>query len=191
VLRATSVPEELTEIKIAVSDERAHPELVGQGQGGAVVTFRCPEIGSRVAGEDGAEQVHGPRLVTALLVLLRQGHGLLRALASLVAAALAQVSFAEPQLHGSPAHRLMVVMTVPFLSSSTIVPGRRFSARVPRPERPGHSLGRQAGQLGRRRFRDRRCLGVRHRVRRATDGARVGVGKIGHDRLHRYAIGPA
>ena len=106
-LRATSVPEELTEITMAVSDERAHPELVGQGQGGAVVTLRNLEIGTSVPGEDGAEQVDGPRLVTALLVLLRQGHGLLRALASLVEAAFAQVSLAEPrELQGTPhAHR--------------------------------------------------------------------------------------
>ncbi len=92
---------------MAVGDERTHAELVGQGQGGAVVASAVTRSAVGVAGEDGAEQVDGPRLVTALLVLLRQGHGLLRALASLVEAALAQVSFAEPcELHGTPhAHR--------------------------------------------------------------------------------------
>ena len=58
-------------------------------------------------GGDVTEQAEAPRLVTALLVALRQGHGLLRTLQSVVEPPLEQVCLAEPcELHRpSHAHR--------------------------------------------------------------------------------------
>ena len=107
-LPATTIQEELTESEMAVSDEWTHAELYSQREGSAVMAFCSLAIGGIVAaGKDGTEDVESPRLMTALLMLLGQRHGLLRALPSVVEAAFEQARFAEPrELHGMPhAHR--------------------------------------------------------------------------------------
>jgi hypothetical protein len=65
-------------VEVAVGDEWTHAELAGQGQGLAMVAFR-PLDSRRIAlGGDFTKQAQTPRLVTALSMTLRQGHGLLR-----------------------------------------------------------------------------------------------------------------
>jgi hypothetical protein len=100
-------PQELTEVEVAVGDERLHPELTGQSQGPVVVVFRSLDSRRIATAGDFTEQAETPRLVTTLLVALRQRHGLLRTFQSIVEAPFEQVCLAEPRkLHrSSHAHR--------------------------------------------------------------------------------------
>src|SRR5712692_4008411 len=96
LVRLVGLPEELTQVEVAVGDERTHAEVAGQGQGLAIVAFRRLDSRRIATGDDFAEQAETPRLVAALLVALRQGHGLLCTLQSIVEPPLEQVCLTEP-----------------------------------------------------------------------------------------------
>src|SRR5712691_5223065 len=72
-----------------------------------VVALRLLDSRRIAPGDDFTEQAEAPRLVTALLVELREGHGLPRTFQSIVKAPFEQVRLGEPrELHRPPhAHR--------------------------------------------------------------------------------------
>src|SRR5712664_506144 len=95
LLVLVGLPGEPAEVEVAVGGERPHAEVAGQGQGLAVVTYRRLESRRIATGDDFTEQAKAPRLVPALLMVLRQGHGLLRTFQRVVEPALEQVCLAE------------------------------------------------------------------------------------------------
>jgi hypothetical protein len=68
-------PVELAETKVAVGGERAHAELVGPGEGLAVMSLRRLQIGRVGVGGDLAEEAQDPGLVATLLLLVREVEG--------------------------------------------------------------------------------------------------------------------
>ena len=98
------LPEELPEVKVAVGGEGAHAKFAGQDQGLAGVTFRLLDIRRISPGGDFTDQAKTPRLVTTFLVALRQRHGLLRTLQSIVEVPFEQVCLTEPRELHRPSH---------------------------------------------------------------------------------------
>src|SRR5262249_8458071 len=90
-------PEELAQLGGAVGDERTHPEFLCQRQRCTVGLFGARDIGDITTGGNGPEQAKTPRLVTPLLMLLRQGQGLLRMFHRGVATPIEEVGLSEPR----------------------------------------------------------------------------------------------
>ena len=66
-------PIELAEAEVAVGDERAHPECLGERERVTVVAVSV--LRGLAAGGDLAEEAEGPRLVGALTALAGKGQG--------------------------------------------------------------------------------------------------------------------
>ena len=81
---------------VAVGLERAHAQLLGQGQGLLVVGFGLRGIGGVGVGMDGAKLVQRVRLVPAFLLLPGQVERLARVLPGLLAASRQTTDLAEP-----------------------------------------------------------------------------------------------
>ena len=62
--------------KVAVGQERAHTELLSQGEGLAVVVFGWLDLGGITMRSDLAEEAQGPRLVAPFLVRTGEIKGL-------------------------------------------------------------------------------------------------------------------
>ena len=72
LLRPGHLPQQLAEMEMTVGSQGTHAQLVGQGQGFAVIglcRFGIARIATR---GDFAEQTETPRLLTALLLALGQ-----------------------------------------------------------------------------------------------------------------------
>src|SRR6202795_2013752 len=99
-------------------------------------------------GGDFTEQAEAPRLVTALLVAPREGHGLLRTLPSVVEPPLEQVCLAEPRkLHRpSHAHRAQRCCVSRHLLEQALslerTPGERVCVSETSEDRPGLKIPR-------------------------------------------------
>ena len=73
LLALASAPVELAEAEVAVGDERAHPELLGERER---VTVMAVSVLRRIAaGGDLAEEAERPRFVGALTALAGKGQG--------------------------------------------------------------------------------------------------------------------
>jgi hypothetical protein len=81
---------------VAVGHERAHAELLGQGQGLLVVGFGRRDIWGIGVGMDGAKLVQRNRLVPAFLLLPGQVERLAGVLPGLLAASLKATDLTEP-----------------------------------------------------------------------------------------------
>src|SRR5436190_18611983 len=73
LLALAGAPKELAETEVAVGDEGAHPELLGERERVTVVAVSV--LRGIAAGGDLAEQAEGPRLVGTLSALARKGQG--------------------------------------------------------------------------------------------------------------------
>ena len=73
LLALVRVRVELAEAEVAVGDERAHPELLGERERVTVVAVSVRR--GIAAGGDLAEEPEGPRLVGALTALAGKGQG--------------------------------------------------------------------------------------------------------------------
>ena len=81
---------------VAVGDEWAHAQCLGQSQGLLVVGFGLRGIGGVGMGMDGAKLVQRERLVPACLLLSGQVEGLARVLPGLITASRQTADLAEP-----------------------------------------------------------------------------------------------
>jgi hypothetical protein len=81
---------------VAMGHERAHAELLGEGQGLLVVGFGLLGIGGVGVGLNGAKLVQRERLVPACLLLPGQVEGLARVLPGLIAASRQTIDLAKP-----------------------------------------------------------------------------------------------
>ena len=84
------------EAEVAVGQERAHAEFLGQGEGLLVVGFGLRDIGGIGMGMDDAKLVQRLRLVARVLVLPGQVERLARVLPGLLAASRQTTDLAEP-----------------------------------------------------------------------------------------------
>ena len=73
LLALARAPVELAEAEVAVGDEGAHPELLGERERVTVVAVSV--LRGIAAGGDLAEEAEGPRLVGALTALAGKGQG--------------------------------------------------------------------------------------------------------------------
>ena len=73
LLALARAPVELAEAEVAVGDEGAHAERLGEGERVAVVALRV--LRGIAAGGDLAEEAEGPRLAAALIALAGKGQG--------------------------------------------------------------------------------------------------------------------
>ena len=73
LLTLAGAPVELAEAEVAVGDEGAHPELLGERERVTVVAVSVRR--GIAAGGDLAEKAEGPRLVGALTALARKAQG--------------------------------------------------------------------------------------------------------------------
>jgi hypothetical protein len=96
LLRLSRAPVELAEAEVAVSDEWAHAEFVGQSEGLVVVGCSLLGIGGIGVGLDDAKLVQRERLVPAFLELPGQVERLARVLPALIAASRQTTDLAEP-----------------------------------------------------------------------------------------------
>src|SRR6266849_2627807 len=62
-------PVEFAKAEVAVGDERAHPELLGQRPGLTIMAFRRLDVGRIRMGSDLAKETEGPRLMSTLPML--------------------------------------------------------------------------------------------------------------------------
>jgi hypothetical protein len=86
-------PVELAEAEVAVGDEGAHPELLGERKRLAIVALSV--VRGIVAGGDLAEEAKGPRLVAALTALAGKGQGSPGAFESVLEPVSEDVRFAQ------------------------------------------------------------------------------------------------
>jgi hypothetical protein len=92
---------QLAQPVVTVGHERAHAQLLGQGQGLLVVGFGRRGIGGIGVGLDSAKLVQRERLVPACLLLPGQVEGLAGVLPGLVVASRQTTDLAEPCNTGS------------------------------------------------------------------------------------------
>src|SRR5262249_24061596 len=85
-----------TEATVAVGLERAHAELIGQGQGLLIVGFGLRDLGECGVGMDNAKLVQRARLVGTLFVLSGQVERLACVLQGLIAVSRQTTDLAEP-----------------------------------------------------------------------------------------------
>ena len=125
---------------MAVGQERAHAEFLGQGQGLLVVGFSLRGIGGVGVGMDDAKLVQRVRLVPAFLLLPGQVERLARVLPGLRAASRQTTDLAEPC---DP-----VGMTLQPAHAETFT-DRLLQQRVPLREAPLERIGRAQARRGR------------------------------------------